>query len=124
MTTPQDKLKVVKAMAVMAWSDGHMDEREAKAIRALSKRMGLDVQGRSAVEGYLRSRPSISGLKFEGLEQKEREALMLAAVHFAYMDGHVAPGERQVLVRFAESLGVDDERLSQMEAQAKKRFEK
>lgn len=122
MTTPRDKLKVVKAMAVMAWSDGYMDEREAKNIRALSRRMGLDAHGTSAVEGYLRSRPSIAGLTFEGLEQKERDAIMLAALHFAYLDGSVTPGERQVLVKFAKALGIDEEGLTQMEERAQKRF--
>lgn len=122
MTTPRDKLNVVKAMAVMAWSDGNMDEREAKNIRAFAERMGLDARGRSAVEGYLRSRPSISGLNFEDLEQKERDAIMLAAVHFAYLDGAVTPGERDVLVRFADSLGIDAENLVKMEEQTRQRL--
>jgi uncharacterized membrane protein YebE (DUF533 family) len=122
MATASDKLKVVKAMAAMAWSDGYMDEREAKAIRALAKRMGLDAHGRSVVEGYLRSRPSISGLHFEGLEEKERDALMLAAVHFAYLDGRVAPAERKILEKFGERLGVDDDKLARMEDQAKQRL--
>ncbi len=122
MSNPGDKLNVVKAMAVMAWSDGNMDEREAKNIRALAARMGLDARGRSAVEGYLRSRPSISGLKFQDLQQKERDAIMLAAVHFAYLDGSVAPGEREVLVKFARCLEIDEEELLKMEEQVKQRF--
>lgn len=117
MPSAKDKLMVVKAMAVMAWTDGYIDEREAKALRKLADRMGLDAQGRSAVEGYLRSRPSLSGLSFEGLSDKEREALMLAAVHFAYLDGHVEAAERDVLVKFASSMGIDEEKLGRMEQQ-------
>jgi uncharacterized membrane protein YebE (DUF533 family) len=122
MTTAKDKLKVVKAMAAMAWSDGHMDEREAKAIRALSARMQLDGHGRSVVEGYLRSRPSIQSLHFEGLTEKERDALMLAAVHFAYLDGRVAPAEREIMLKFGERLGIDEHKLAQMEEKAKARL--
>ncbi|MCD6496799.1 MAG: TerB family tellurite resistance protein [Deltaproteobacteria bacterium] len=122
MSSIQDRLKVVKAMAVMAWSDGRMDEREAKAIRTLAKRMDLDAHGRSVLEGYLLSRPSLDGVQFDDLSDKEREALMLAAVHFAYLDGNVAPAERQVLVQFARRLQIDDDQLGQMERQAWERL--
>ena len=119
MATQQDKLKVVKAMAAMAWSDGRIDEREAKALRALAKRMKLDAHGRSAVEGYLISRPSIQGLRFDDLDDKEREALLLVAVHFAYLDGFMAREERQVLAQFAERLGLSQEALARMEEEVR-----
>jgi uncharacterized tellurite resistance protein B-like protein len=115
---------VVKAMTVMAWTDGYIDEKEARAIRKLAERMALDAQGRAAVEGYLRSRPSMSGLAFDGLSDKERDALMLAAVHFAYLDGQVQPAEREVLVKFAESLGVSEDKVLQMEQEVVQRHKK
>lgn len=124
MASIKDKLKVVKAMAVMAWTDGYIDEKESSAIRKLAERMGLDAQGRSAVEGFLRSRPSLSGIAFEGLSEKERNALMLAAVHFAYLDGHLEPREREVLLKFAEILGVNSEELMQMEENVKAQRQK
>ena len=124
MPSSRDKLMVVKAMAVMAWTDGYIDEKEARAIRKLAERMALDAQGRAAVEGYLRSRPSISGLAFDGLSDKERDALMLAAVHFAYLDGQVQPAEREVLVKFAESLGVSEDKVRQMEQEVMQRHKK
>ncbi len=121
MATQRDKLKVVKAMAAMAWSDGRIDEREAKALRGLARRMKLDAHGLSAVEGYIISRPSINGISFDALDEKERDALLLAAVHFAYLDGIVSREERAVLAYFAERLGVGPERLAAMEEEVSRR---
>ncbi len=117
MANEVEKLRVLKALAVMGWSDGHLDERQAKALRTLAEKMGLGPSGRAAVEGYIVSRPSLAGVRFDGLNDREREALMLTAVHFAYMDGQVSPAEREVLSELASRLGVSPERLLELEEQ-------
>ena len=71
----------------------------------------------AAVEGYILSRPSLASVRFDNLTGKERDALMLAAVHFAYLDGHVTGSERQILRELASRLGVSEERLAELEAQ-------
>ena len=89
----QERLNIVKAMAAMAWSDGRMDKKEKEKLRILAKRMDLDAPMRSTVEGYLISRPSIASVNFDGLNEKEANALFLMALHYAYMDGRIN-GER------------------------------
>jgi uncharacterized membrane protein YebE (DUF533 family) len=115
----ESAMKIVKAMAAMAWSDGRMDAKEKEKIRLLAKRVGLDAGERSKVEGFLMSRPSLEGLTFEELNEKERQAFFLLAVHYAYMDGTAAPGEVKVLDRLAEALMITNEARTAIETQVK-----
>jgi uncharacterized membrane protein YebE (DUF533 family) len=102
----QARLDVVRAMAAMAWSDGRMDKNEMEKLRVLGKRMGLDVSERSKMEGFLRSRPSLDQVDFSGLNEKERQAFYMLAVHYAYLDKRVKPGEKKMLDTLAELLMV------------------
>ncbi|MFH2006272.1 MAG: DUF533 domain-containing protein [bacterium] len=100
------RLDIVKAMAAMAWSDGRMDKKEIEKIRVLAKRMGLEAGDRAKVEGFVRSKPHIDDLDFSELNDKERHAMYLMALHYAHMDGQVKPGEQKVLDKLAELLHV------------------
>jgi len=115
----ESRIQIVKAMAAMAWSDGRMDSKEKERIRVLAKRMGLDAGERSKIEGFLMSRPNIDGLTFGELNEKERAALFLLSVHYAYLDGVAQPGEVRVLDRLAELLMITPEARAAMEAQVK-----
>lgn len=103
----QARLNVVRAMATMAWSDGRMDKKEKEQLRLLAKRVLPDPSDQSKVEGFLMSRPSMEGVTFDDLNDKERQALFLLAAHYAYMDGHCKPGEQQVLDQLGALLGLD-----------------
>ena len=102
----QARLDVVRAMAAMVWSNGRMDKKEMENLRVLGKRIGLDVSERSKMEGFLRSRPSLDQVDFSGLNEKERHAFYMLAVHYAYMDKRVKPGERKMLDTLADLLSV------------------
>ena len=115
----ESRVKIVKAMAAMAWSDGRMDTKEKDRIRILAKKMGLDAGERAKIEGFLMSRPNIDGLTFDELNEKERPALFLLAVHYAYLDGVAQPGEVRVLDRLASLLMITPEARAAVEAQVK-----
>ena len=110
----QARLNIVRAMAAMAWSDGRMDKKEMEKIRLLAKRVGLDANGRSKAEGFLRSRTNLEGMSFEELNDKERSALYLMAAHYAYMDGRIKPGEQKVLDKLAELLAIAPDAAAQL----------
>jgi uncharacterized membrane protein YebE (DUF533 family) len=109
------RLNIVRAMAGMAWADGRMDKKEKEKLRVLAKRIGLDASQRSTVEGYLISRPSIEDLTFDELNEKERQAMFLMAVHYAFMDKRLRPGEKKVLDLLAQALDISAELRAQME---------
>jgi uncharacterized tellurite resistance protein B-like protein len=115
----ESAMKVVKAMAAMAWSDGRLDAKEKEKLRLLAKKVGLDASERSRVEGFLMSRPSLDEVTFDELSEKERQAFFLLAVHYAYLDGTAAPGEVKVLDRLAELLVITKEARSAIETQVK-----
>ncbi len=124
----QARLDVVRAMAAMAWSDGRMDKNEMEKLRVLGKRMGLDVSERSKMEGFLRSRPSLDQVNFSGLNEKERQAFYMLAVHYAYLDKRVKPGEKKMLDTLATLLmvplevrtAIEEKAKAQAQAQSKK----
>ncbi len=120
----QARLDVVRAMAAMAWSDGRMDKKEMEKLRVLGKRMGLDASERSKMEGFLRSRPSLDQVDFSGLNEKERHAFYMLAVHYAYMDKRVKPGEKKMLDTLAELLGVPPEVRTAIDEKAKEQAKK
>jgi uncharacterized membrane protein YebE (DUF533 family) len=105
----QARLDVVRAMAAMAWSDGRMDKKEMERLRVLGQRIGLDASERSRMEGFLRSRPSLDQVDFSGLNEKERHAFYMLALHYAYMDRKVKPGEKKMLETLGDLLGVPAE---------------
>lgn len=113
------RLNIVRAMAGMAWADGRMDKKEKEKLRVLAKRIGLDASQRSTVEGYLISRPSIEDLTFDELNEKERQALFLMAVHYAFMDNRLRPGEKQVLDLLAGALDISAEERARIEETVK-----
>jgi uncharacterized membrane protein YebE (DUF533 family) len=115
----QARLNVVRAMAAMAWSDGRMDKKEKEQLRLLAKRVLPDPSDQSRVEGFLMSRPSMEGVTFDDLNDKERQALFLLAAHYAYMDGQCRPGEKQVLDQLGTLLGLDTATQAAVEAQVK-----
>ncbi len=115
----QDRLNVVRAMAAMAWSDGRMDKKEKEKLRKLARRMLSDPQEQAKVEGFLMSRPTLDGITFGELNDKERQALYLLAAHYAYMDGRVKPGEQKVLDTLGEMLQVPPETRASLEQQVK-----
>jgi uncharacterized membrane protein YebE (DUF533 family) len=102
----QARLDVVRAMAAMAWSDGRMDKKEMERLRVLGQRLGLDASERSRMEGFLRSRPSLDQVDFSGLNEKERHAFYMLALHYAYMDRKVKPGEQKMLETLGDLLSV------------------
>ena len=112
-------LDIVRAMAVMAWSDGRLDKKEMEKLRVLGKRLGLDVSERSRMEGFLRSRPSLDGIDFQALNDKEKSAMFMMAVHYAFMDGRVKPGEKKVLDQLSQMLGITPEQRAAIEQQVK-----
>lgn len=120
----QARLDVVRFMAAMAWSDGRMDKKEKEQLRLLAKRMLPDPGDQSKVEGFLMSRPSVDGIAFEDLNDKERSALFLLAAHYAYMDGRLRPGEKVVLDRLGELLGLDTAVRDQIEYQVRDQKQK
>lgn len=111
----QARLNVVRAMAAMAWSDGRMDKKEKEQLRLLAKRVLPDPSDQAKVEGFLMSRPSLEGITFDELNDKERQAMFLLAAHYAYMDGRLKPGEKQVLDLLGERLGLDQATRDQVE---------
>lgn len=115
----QARLNVVRAMAAMAWSDGKMDKKEKEQLRLLAKRVLPDPGEQAQMEGFLMSRPSLDGITFEELNDKERQAMFLLAAHYAYMDGRCKPGEKQVLDQLGALLGLDTATREQVEAQVK-----
>jgi len=115
----QARLDVVRAMAAMAWADGRMDKKEMEKLRVLGKRMGLDASERSKMEGFLRSRPSLDQVDFSGLNEKERHAFYMLAVHYAYMDKRLKPGEKKMLDTLASLLSVTPDVRAAIEAKAK-----
>jgi len=120
----QARLDVVRAMAAMAWSDGRMDKNEMEKLRVLGKRMGLDISERSKMEGFLRSRPSLDQVDFSGLNEKERYAFYMLAVHYAYLDKRVKPGEKKMLDTLAELLMVPVEVRTAIDEKAKNQARK
>jgi uncharacterized membrane protein YebE (DUF533 family) len=105
----QSRSKVVKAIAALAWSDGYLDEEERDKLRRLGEKMGLDDRERFDLKGYLEVAPSLDGISFDELEEKERQAMYLLALHYAYLDGLVWSGEQRVLDTLASLLRLSPE---------------
>ncbi len=120
----QARMDVVRAMAAMAWADGRMDKNEMEKLRVLGRRMGLDISERSKMEGFLRSRPSLDQVDFSGLNEKERYAFYMLAVHYAYLDKRVKPGEKKMLDTLAELLMVPVEIRTAIDEKAKLQAQK
>lgn len=120
----QARLDVVRAMAAMAWSDGRMDKKEMEKLRVLGKRLGMDASERSKMEGFLRSRPSLDQVDFSELNEKERHAFYMLAVHYAYMDKRVKPGEKKMLDTLAGLLAVPPDVRAAIDEKAKTQAKK
>ena len=63
---------------------------------------------------HVPSIPHIEGMDFSALNEKERQAMYLMALHYAHMDGRVKPGEQKVLDTLAGMLEITPEQSAQM----------
>ena len=115
----QSRLKVIQAIAALAWSDGYMDDKEKEKLRLLGKRMDLNDEEKNKMETFLKDRPTLDGLSFEELNEREQQAMYLLAAHYAFMDGLVWSGEQKILDKLAELLRITPEIRSQLENQAR-----
>ena len=111
----QSRSKVLRAIAALAWSDGYLDEEERGKLRKLGEKMKLDDRERLDLEGYLEVAPSLDGISFDELEEKERQAMYLLALHYAYLDGLVWSGEQKVLDALADLLRLSPEARASLE---------
>lgn len=113
------RLNVVRAIAALAWSDGHLDDKEKEQLRRLARRVGLDEAEHEQVETFFKVRPSLDGIDFDDLDDKERQAMYLLAAHYAYLDGLVWSGERQALDELARLLGISPQVRALLEGQVR-----
>ncbi len=114
-----NRLKVVRAIAALAWSDGYLDDKEKGKLRRLGEKLGLDEAGRAELEGYLGAAPSLEEVAFDELNQKERQAIYLLALHYAYLDGLVWSGEQKILDHLVALLGLSPEERAMLESKVK-----
>jgi len=113
----QDRLKVIQAIAALAWSDGYLDDKEKEKLRRLGKRMDLKKEEMTKMELFFEECPSLEGLSFDELNEKEKQAMYLLAAHYAYMDGLVWSGEQRVLDKIADLLRISPEIRTKIEKQ-------
>ena len=111
----QSRLNVVRAIAAIGWADGYLDDKEKKKLRRLTEKMGLDDTEKLEVEGYLEVAPSLDDIAFDELNDKERQAMYLLALHYAYLDGLVWSGEKKVLDQLAALLQLSQETCALLE---------
>jgi uncharacterized membrane protein YebE (DUF533 family) len=115
------RLNVVRAMAALAWADGYLDQEERGKILGLAGKMGLGEAEMVEVRAWLNEAPSLDEISFGELSERERQAMYLLALHNAYLDDLVWSGEREVLVRLAEMLGISPDVREQLETQVQNR---
>ena len=115
----ESRLKVVRAIAALAWSDGYLDDEEKGKLRRLADKLGLDQAGRAELEDYMQSAPSLEEMAFDELNQKERQAMYLLALHYAYLDGLIWSGEKKILDHLAALLGLSPEQRAMLESKVK-----
>jgi uncharacterized membrane protein YebE (DUF533 family) len=115
----QSRLKVVRAIAALAWSDGYLDEQERGKLRRLGEKLGLDDTEKKELESYLAAAPSLDDIAFDELNEKERQAMYLLALHYAYLDGLVWSGEKKILERLSALLRLSPEVCASLEMKVK-----
>jgi uncharacterized membrane protein YebE (DUF533 family) len=111
----QSRLNVVRAIAALGWSDGYLDDQEKQKLRRLAEKVGLDEAEKREVDGYLEVAPSLDDIAFDDLDDKERQAMYLLALHYAYLDGLVWSGEKKILDQLAALLQLAPETCALLE---------
>jgi tellurite resistance protein len=110
-------LEILRAACCVAGRDGGVSDREAPLIRELADRAGVGNVSLRAMIERAEQDPEFSRELFEILKtEPHRTIRILAAV--AAADGTVTAEQRVLVGRFAERLGMTDEELDRIVADA------
>jgi uncharacterized membrane protein YebE (DUF533 family) len=96
------------ALCAVGWADGDLDREEADGILRAATEAGLDLDDLQQIEAATKVRRSLDQLDRAALSPLERTFVYATAVWLARLDGHVDIGEREVLKKLGDLLGLPD----------------
>ncbi len=99
-----DRLRLMRFVCSFAWADLEIRERERAFIMRLSKRLRLDANEVSAVEGWLLKPPTADELDPAQVPVAHRKLLLAAVRGVVGADGEIDPEEAESLELLEELL--------------------
>ncbi len=99
---------VFLALAAVGWADGDLDRQEADGILRAATEADLGLDDLQAIEEATKVKRSLESFDREALTPIERMFVYATAIWLARLDGHVDPGERDVLHKLGDILGLSD----------------
>ena len=84
-----------------AWADREIRAEERAFVSQLVRKLELDAGERREVEGWLASPDAIEPVDPAAVPEAHRRQFLHAAESVIAADGHIAPAERDELLRFA-----------------------
>ena len=110
MTTDHEKrVAILEGILAVAWADGSYDERERRLMDDIARAFGAAAMP-----------PALGGMGDKPLSElletpEERAYVFQQAAKMSYADGVLDPGERDLLDRLAESLGLEADEVGTLE---------
>jgi uncharacterized membrane protein YebE (DUF533 family) len=103
---------VIRTWAAVAWADGVIADAERAGLTRLIDGAELTAADRKAAHGFLEAKVDLEDTGLAELSGDARRGIYKAACRMAMVDHEVTDGERAMLVRLRDALGiaVDDAR--------------
>ncbi len=109
-------LTVIRIWAATAWADGKLADAEAHALRRLIDGAELDDADRATATGFLDGPVTLEDASLAALSLDAKRGVYRAACRMAVLDREVAPGEREMLTRLRDQLGLPADEAREIES--------
>ncbi len=120
---PQD-IAVLKALVVVAWSDGNFAEVEGQAISGLLAAHDANEAEKAEIHGFAKEPRTLADISLQELSAPDRRVLLQHAVLVTYADKEPSPTQIAFLSKLAEHVKIPAEEANAVIATARERVQK
>ena len=106
--TSEDRLRLVRFVAAMAWADLEVLDSEKNFVHRLVDSLGLDEAERAKADSYLRTPPRPEEIDPQDVPEAHIELFLLSVKAAAATDGKLSRGELETLALLEQLLTGDD----------------
>ncbi len=109
---------ILQALVNMAWADGQVSPEESGLILKAMSEAGAPAEDTEELARLLSSAPAPVDLNVAELDEEKRLGVMRALLIMSFMDGHVSFAEYAHIEAMQRELGISDEQLDALRAEA------
>ena len=99
--TRAQRMLLLRFVCACAWADREIRAEERDFVSRLARKLELNAAERGQVERWLASPDAIDPIDPAAVPEEHRRQFLHAAESVISADGHIAPAEREELLRFA-----------------------